>query len=155
MKIATFIICACFLFEYTNAQEYSRIDSLSILFQAYKMSEFEKQVFNDSQTGDTAIYIMYKPVAKDSIVHAPTHDKYEYLNIYFFPRSYIMGYRLTHWMVIDTFSIADSKANLVYRLVSSSDSWDEGKDVTYMVGYIKLKFQNREWVVASQRIRRM
>jgi hypothetical protein len=98
---------------------------------------------------------MYNAVGKDSVVHAPTHEKYAYLNIYFFRRADIVGFRLTHWMVIDSFEIADSKANLQYKIITSSESWIEKKDEVLTVGRVKLQLQNEKWLIVNRKIRRI
>jgi len=154
MKGIACLVFALVVIECTNAQDYSRIDSLSILFQVYNMSEFEKGLFNGVGARDTSLYIMYKPMEKDSVVHSPTHEKYAHLNIYFFRRVDIIGYRLTHWMVIDSFEIADSKANVLYKIITSSDSWIEKKDEVLSVGNIKLELQNGKWVIVNRKIKR-
>ena len=154
MKVAVCLVYVLVGVEYTNAQD-SRIDSLSILFQVFNMSEFEKGLFNGVGTRDTSLYIMYKPMGKDSVVHAPAHEKYAYLNIYFFRRVDIVGFRLTHWMVIDSFEIADSKADLVYKIITSSDSWIEKKDEVLTVGRIKLQLQHERWLIVNRKIRRI
>ena len=98
---------------------------------------------------------MYKPIGNNSVVHAPTHDKYKYLNIYFFRRADIIGFRITHWMVIDSFDVVNARADLVYEITTSSDTWVEEKDEVQTVGRIKLELQNGKWVIVNQRIKRI
>jgi len=155
MKIVVCFMCVWLASKSTNAQDYSHIDSLSILFEVYQMSGFDKRLFIGAHGGDSALYIMYKPGQNDAAVYPPLQEKYKSLYIFFYPRTYVIGFRIVNWMVIDTFEIAHSRANLVYRIVSSSDSWDERKDVTSLVGHIKLEFQNGRWVVVSEKIQRM
>jgi hypothetical protein len=59
MKGMACLVFALVAVECTNAQDYSRVDSLSILFQVFNMSEFEKGLFNGTGARDTSIYIYY------------------------------------------------------------------------------------------------
>jgi len=155
IKVAVCLMYAFVSAEYTNAQEYSRLDSLSILFQVYDMSGFDKGLFNAADARDTSLYIMYKPIGNNSGVHAPTHNKYKYLNIYFFRRADIIGFRITYWMVIDSFDVANARADLVYKITTSSDTWVEEKDEVQTVGRIKLELQNGKWVIVNSKIKRI
>jgi hypothetical protein len=56
MKGMACLVFALVAVECTNAQDYSRVDSLSILFQVFNMSEFEKGLFNGTGARDTSIY---------------------------------------------------------------------------------------------------
>jgi len=57
-------------------------------------------------------------------------------------------------MVVDIFEIAHSKANVLYKIITSSDSWIEKKDEVLSVGNIKLELQNGKWVIVNRKIRR-
>ena len=154
MKIAVCFVCVWLASKCTNAQDYSHIDSLSILFEVYHMSGFDKRLFIGAHGGDSALYIMYTPGQNDAAVYPPLQEKYKSLFIFFYPRSYVIGFRIVNWMVIDSFEIANSKAKLMYKIITSSDSWIEKKDEVLSVGNIKLELQNGKWVIVNRKIRR-
>jgi len=88
MKIAVCFVFVWLACKCTNAQDYSHIDSLSILLEIYHMNGFDKRLFIGAHGGDSALYIMYTPGQNDAAVH-PRFKKSTSPYIYFFTRGHM------------------------------------------------------------------
>jgi len=128
-------------------------DSLEVIWQTYFIKEINRGLFKNINHPDSSVYIIYNQVSSDS-VYNPVLYKYKNLHIFLYPRSYIMGHNIDHWMVIDSLNFENrNSVALFFRIIYSKDNWIEKNDEPICKGEVYFeRLSDSSWSMKKRKI---